>query len=532
MRFVSALIVSTVVLALAAGTARAQSTVTIKSEPPGAEVWEGDRKLGTTPYTLGPPLGVRRLHLERAGYESKPLVVTVRALQHLQKQVTLDHLGVLVLAVTDPAAAGAAIQIDGVPSGNLGAPGETVRLDLQDGPHLVEVVQPNFEVWTHRDTYRAGGVIEQEVVLTPRYGNLAVGRTRTDDLVGVPVYLDAATEPLGATPFVARVQAGRHVLHYRYEGLDAASEEVEVRPDDTVTVPVQIPPRNSPFDEPWDSDDRVDVGAARASCQRKVAPDAGGCVVAAYAERDDGRRELLYRRGCDLGDADSCYAIGYLRARGGAKDAAGSDFAKACAGDATEACWARYAPLGALIDPRSNPGPWRSFLADPPRGKRMELALYVLSGTGLDVTRPLYLEGGADLNIDLTPRFAVVAESGLRGRVVDAHDVTGDATDFTGHVGYGISLGLRASGGGDVGWSFLIAGRGTIYIAADDAVGAMAAIGWRAHAHRFELGGLIDRVPTRYQDLPAAGGTVRVTEQAWVAGAFLKYTRVLESEKL
>lgn len=55
--------------------AKREDTVTIKTEPPGAEVYLGDRPLGTTPLTIPMKrrMPVQRLNLRKEGYKTREI---------------------------------------------------------------------------------------------------------------------------------------------------------------------------------------------------------------------------------------------------------------------------------------------------------------------------------------------------------------------------------------------------------------------------------------------------------------------------
>lgn len=508
---------------LAASSARAQSTVTVTSEPSGAEVWDGSRKLGTTPFTLGPPLGTRRLRLVLARHEPKTISVDVRALQQRRTAVTLVPKGVLALTHRDPAVYGAQVFVDGVAAGALGEAGTTLDVVADDGAHLVTVVQANFEVWSHRATFGPRSREERTVELEPAYGVLVV--SGGDDVVGVPVYLDPDQPEqvlLGVTPVSTRVQTGRHAVQLRYVGLPPVHQFVDVHVDKVATVSFETPHLDRHLTDTGSG--RVDLARARAACWKN---DGGACVVAAFKSRSDADRANLYRRGCQLGDGFACYGYGYLRREVSGIDAAGY-LARACEAGVEQACLARYAPVERLLDPRENAGDWETFETHQ-RERREEFGVATQSSVAIARTEVVYQDVGVRAAFDVTRAVTLDLDYGLRFRAIKARDAVSDATDLGGRFGFGLTLGarLRPSEGP---WSLRVAGRATAYIEANDSAGGMISLGWRRYETALDLGVMLEPAPTRYQDVTAFGSSYRAVQDQWLWSPFLSFTRVFQSK--
>jgi hypothetical protein len=138
---------------------------------------------------------------------------------------------VIVITAGDDATAGAAIRIDGEPSGNV-----PLRKTLTPGRHLIQVGKRGFVTFSKWVTLGAGEVLNLPVVLqaqAPKTGSLLV----TADVTGLPVRIDG--ELRGNTPLVVDgLTEGEHavVIESPGDGYQQFSKIVTVRADERVTV--------------------------------------------------------------------------------------------------------------------------------------------------------------------------------------------------------------------------------------------------------------------------------------------------------
>ncbi|MBW2545859.1 MAG: PEGA domain-containing protein, partial [Deltaproteobacteria bacterium] len=115
---------------------------------------------------------------------------------------------VLVVTASDAATSGAAIRIDGEPSGNV-----PVRKTLAPGRHLLQVGKRGFVTFSKWVDLVAGQVVTVPVALQSQAvntGSLLI----TADVTGMPVYIDGQRR--GGTPLVV-------------DGLTEGDHEVEIR---------------------------------------------------------------------------------------------------------------------------------------------------------------------------------------------------------------------------------------------------------------------------------------------------------------
>ncbi len=143
--------------------------------------------------------------------------------------------GVIVITASDDASAGAAIRIDGEPSGNV-----PLRKTLTPGRHLVQVGKRGFTTYSKWVDLVAGQVLTIPVALQPaaaKTGSLLI----TADVTGLAVYIDGQRR--GGTPLVVDgLSEGEHVVEIKSpgEGYRAFSQVVTVKPDQRTTVDATI----------------------------------------------------------------------------------------------------------------------------------------------------------------------------------------------------------------------------------------------------------------------------------------------------
>lgn len=78
--------------ALTQGIARPRGTLVVKSTPTAAEIYEGEQRLGVTPYQRAAYAETHTLTLRREGYQAETLQVTVRAGQVATAEAVLRDL--------------------------------------------------------------------------------------------------------------------------------------------------------------------------------------------------------------------------------------------------------------------------------------------------------------------------------------------------------------------------------------------------------------------------------------------------------
>ncbi len=143
--------------------------------------------------------------------------------------------GVIVITASDDSSLGAAVRIDGKPSGNV-----PLRKTLTPGRHLVQVGKRGFTTFSKWVDLVGGQVMTIPVALQPsaaKTGSLLI----TADVTGLPVYIDGQRR--GGTPLVVDgLSEGEHVIEIKSpgEGYQAFSQVVIVKPDARTTVDATI----------------------------------------------------------------------------------------------------------------------------------------------------------------------------------------------------------------------------------------------------------------------------------------------------
>jgi len=142
---------------------------------------------------------------------------------------------VLVVTASDAASSGAAIRIDGEPSGNV-----PVRRTLTPGRHLLQVGKRGFATFSKWVDLVGGEVLTVPVALQPKSdktGSLLI----TADVTGMAVYIDGQRR--GATPLVVDgLSEGEHLVEIRSpgDGYQAFRETVTVSADQRATLEATI----------------------------------------------------------------------------------------------------------------------------------------------------------------------------------------------------------------------------------------------------------------------------------------------------
>jgi hypothetical protein len=143
--------------------------------------------------------------------------------------------GVIVITASDEATSGAAIRIDGEPSGNV-----PLRKTLAPGRHLLQVGKRGFATYSKWVNLVGGQVMTIPVALEPqeaKTGSLLI----TADVTGLPVFIDGQRR--GGTPLVVDgLSEGEHVIEIRSpgEGYQPFSEVVTVKAGERTTVEATI----------------------------------------------------------------------------------------------------------------------------------------------------------------------------------------------------------------------------------------------------------------------------------------------------
>jgi hypothetical protein len=142
---------------------------------------------------------------------------------------------VVVITASDDATSGAAIRIDGEPSGNV-----PLRTTLSPGRHLVQVGKRGFATFSKWVDLVSGEVTTIPVMLQPqevKTGSLLI----TADVTGLPVFIDGQRR--GGTPLVVDgLTEGEHVVEIRSpgEGYQPFSRVVAINANARTTVEATI----------------------------------------------------------------------------------------------------------------------------------------------------------------------------------------------------------------------------------------------------------------------------------------------------
>jgi hypothetical protein len=142
---------------------------------------------------------------------------------------------VVVITAGDDATAGAAIRIDGEPSGNV-----PLRKTLPPGRHLLQVGKRGYVTFSKWVDLSSGQVLNMPVVLEPQASKTGSLLIRAD-VTGLPVLIDGQRR--GGTPLVVDgLTAGDHVVEIQSpgEGYQPFSKIVTIKAGERTTVDATI----------------------------------------------------------------------------------------------------------------------------------------------------------------------------------------------------------------------------------------------------------------------------------------------------
>ncbi len=195
------------------------SAITVRSNPPGATIEVGGRKLGETPATVELLEGTHTLELELAGHKPYRERIRVeanrpRTLETVELEMTDGRLAVR----SDPA--GATITVNGVYRGVTPAdvylpPGSDYRVELSKAGH---------ENVSESVTVRSGRARELELRLPKKLGDIVVS-ARPE---GAELLVDG--ESRGEANRTLRLLAVPHEIEIRKEGYEPFRTTVTPRP--------------------------------------------------------------------------------------------------------------------------------------------------------------------------------------------------------------------------------------------------------------------------------------------------------------
>ncbi len=142
---------------------------------------------------------------------------------------------VIVITASDDATSGAAVRIDGDPSGNV-----PLRKTVAPGRHLVQVGKRGFATLSKWVDLSAGQVLNMPIALqpqAPKTGSLLI----TADVTGLPVLIDGVGR--GGTPLVVDgLSEGEHVVEIKSpgEGYQPFLQTVVIKANERTTIDAAI----------------------------------------------------------------------------------------------------------------------------------------------------------------------------------------------------------------------------------------------------------------------------------------------------
>jgi hypothetical protein len=219
-------------------TKKAEPTgsLTVSSEPAGADLYIDDQPVGRTPkHVSNVKAGGHTVKVRRGNDEAQQLV-TVAAGQDQTVTLTLQSaLTGRLLVVPTPSVAGAEVYVDGERKGQAPWTGE-----VASGPHVVEVRAKGYAASVQTVQVAAGQATPISVALVA--GEQLVGEGRISVKANAPdarVFVDGGS--VGTAPFDNKVvSAGEHLVLIRKDGFKDYQERIRVRAGEVVTITAEL----------------------------------------------------------------------------------------------------------------------------------------------------------------------------------------------------------------------------------------------------------------------------------------------------
>jgi len=226
--------------------AAARADITVKSEPPGADVWLDGAFMGQAPVEQQVPAGDVAVMLRRSGYES--VTDTVTLVEDESRSVSyalVEMTGQLRIESTPP---GAAIRVDGAATGRM-TPATIEGLSVNSAHQIVLQL-------TGYNSGRYSAVRVEANSTTPLKHTFSVQMsplTVASQPVGAEIWIDG--KQAGVTPqALQRVSHGQHDVMVRLDGYADWSRALEIPvPGDRLDVElVALAPGRILFSvQPW-----------------------------------------------------------------------------------------------------------------------------------------------------------------------------------------------------------------------------------------------------------------------------------------
>ena len=222
-------------------------TISITSEPSGAEIYLDGEYQGTTPMTISDViLGDHKIELKKSGYEDWSASVSVKADETesvsagLKPETEIQETGTISIT-SEPS--GAEIYLDGEYQG-------TTPMTISDvilGDHKIELKKSGYEDWSASVSVKADETESVSAGLKPETEIQETGTISiTSEPSGAEIYLDG--EYQGTTPMtISDVISGDHKIKLKKSGYEDWSYSVSVKADEIEYVSAELisPPLDS-----------------------------------------------------------------------------------------------------------------------------------------------------------------------------------------------------------------------------------------------------------------------------------------------
>ena len=226
-----------------ATAAGAKYKVKIDSAPTGATLYIGSKScpaVGNTPWSGSLGKGDITVIIEAQGYEPAQRVFTVRALRTVQELfVPLTRRPQIeIRADADPNLIGAAVSVDGQPSGVVQG---SLVIPTTAGRHQIEITKQGFQPLTQWvDLTTTPVLVLTPVLVVPKkYGTILVDA----DVPDAEVYIDGSKHPDNTPAVIQNVLEGAHKIEVKKPPAPPWTGMVNVEANKQVRVKADMGPQ-------------------------------------------------------------------------------------------------------------------------------------------------------------------------------------------------------------------------------------------------------------------------------------------------
>ena len=210
-------------------------SLTVTSEPSGAEVYLDGDYVGTTPlenYKLS--TGEHEVKVKKSGYATFTKTITIKPGETTSMKATLPPLKATLKITSEPS--GAKVYVNGTYKGVT-----PLTLNLTPGTYTIKLSKEDHEDYTTTVTLSAEETKTISATLEPAYGFLSVDSTPSD----AEIYVDGSY--VGTTPLEDyKLSPGEHEVKIKKDGYKEYTKTVTITAGEKKTLSTSLVPLPPP----------------------------------------------------------------------------------------------------------------------------------------------------------------------------------------------------------------------------------------------------------------------------------------------